>query len=195
VREDAAGHPFRFPLMVWQGSGSYQEMAEVIQAQLRAVGVAVDVRVLEFNTFIAKIDGTPPPAGERGTPAQGARLPGDTRRRDFAAAIGNWTDNLRKDDSQLFHSRNAGGPRFWSGFSSPGIDALLDSLAVTMDRPAAARLWRDYQRAIVDESPLIVLFYGRGINGVRRSLHGLVNDWRGPLASVQRWWQEPTAEH
>jgi len=46
----------------------------------------------------------------------------------------------------------------------------------------------------VDESPLIVLFYGRGINGVRRSLHGLVTDWRGPLASVQWWWQEPPAE-
>jgi hypothetical protein len=68
---------------------------------------------------------------------------------------------------------------------------LLDSLAVTLNRPAAARLWRDYQRAIVEESPLVVLFYARGINGVRRSLHGLVTDWRGPLASVQEWWQEP----
>jgi hypothetical protein len=59
-----------------------------------------------------------------------------------------------------------------------------------MERRAAAPLWQEYQRAIVEESPLIVLFYGRGINGVRRSLHGLVTDWRGPLASVQRWWKE-----
>jgi len=191
IREDSAGHPFRFSLMVWQGSSSYAEMAEVIQAQLRAVGIAVDVRVLEFNTFVARIDGTPPRPGTRPRPVAGARVSGDDRRRDFEAAIGNWTDNLRKDDSQLFHSRNAGGPRFWSGFSSPRVDSLLDTLAVTMDRRAAAPLWREYERNIVDESPLIVLFYNRGIIAVRRSLHGLVSDWRGPLATVQQWWKEP----
>ncbi|NJD10970.1 MAG: hypothetical protein FIB01_11235, partial [Gemmatimonadetes bacterium] len=100
IREDAAGRPFRFPLMVWQGGGSYQEMAEVIQAQLREVGVAVSVRVLEFNTFVARIDGTPPAAGAAARPVPGALVPGDVRARDFAAAIGDWTDSLRKDASQ-----------------------------------------------------------------------------------------------
>jgi ABC-type transport system substrate-binding protein len=110
------------------------------------------------------------------------------RRRDFDAILGNVTDNLHKDDSQLFHSRNAAGPRFWSGFTSPRVDALLDSLSVTMDRAAARPLWREYQAELVAEAPLVVLFYARGINGVRRELHGLVDDWRGPIASVQEWW-------
>jgi peptide/nickel transport system substrate-binding protein len=169
VREDASGRPFRFALMVWQGSGSYQEMAQVIQAQLRAVGVAVEVDVVEFNRFLAQIEG---------------------REREFDAAIGNWTDNLRKDDAQLFHSRNAAGPRAWTGFASPRTDALMDSLAITLDPARARALWREYQLAMAEEAPMVVLFYARGINGVRTALQGVSADWRGPLASVQRWWME-----
>lgn len=174
IREDAAGRPFQFPLMVWQGSGSYQEIAQVVQAQWRQVGVAAEVRVAEFNTFVAQLQG-------QGTSGQA---------RDFAAAIGNWTDNLRKDDAQLFHSRNAAGPRFWTGFSSARTDSLLDALAYELDDARARTLWRDYQFALVEESPLVVLFYARGINGVRLALRGLGDDWRGPLASVQSWWIE-----
>ena len=195
IREDASGRPFRFAIKVWAGGGSYGEIAEVIQAQLRAVGVRADVQVVEFNTFLAQIEGTAARAGAdsaRGGEAAGSsgRSPRDTRRRDFDALLGNVTDNLRKDDSQLFHSRNAAGPRFWSGFTSPATDALLDTLGVTLDRDAARPLWRDYQRLLHDESPLIVLFYARGLNGVRKELHGLVDDWRGPIASVQEWWLE-----
>ncbi|HSJ14624.1 MAG TPA: ABC transporter substrate-binding protein, partial [Longimicrobiales bacterium] len=179
IREDAAGHPFRFRLKVWQGSGTYAEIAEVIQAQLRQVGVQVDVQIVEFNTFLAQMEGRPGSGG--------------VRRRDFEAMLGNLTDNLRKDDGQLFHSNNADGPRFWSGFSSPVVDSLLDTLGVTLDRAAARPLWREYQRQLHDEAPVIVLFYARGINGVRRELEGLVDDWRGPIATVQQWWLRPGA--
>jgi peptide/nickel transport system substrate-binding protein len=185
IREDAAGRSFRFALKVWQGSGSYAEIAEVIQAQLRQVGVQADVQVVEFNTFLAQIEGSPPAAGT------GARA--DVRRRDFDAFLGNVTDNLRKDDSQLFHSRNAASARAWSGLAAPALDALLDTLAVTLERDAARPLWREYQYQVVREGPLVVLYYARGINGARRELHGLVEDWRGPIASVQDWWLEGAA--
>lgn len=174
IREDSAGRPFQFPLMVWQGSGSYQEIAQVIQAQLRLVGVAAEVRVVEFNTFVAQLQGQGASGGSR----------------DFAAAIGNWTDNLRKDDAQLFHSRNATGPRFWTGFSSPRTDSMIDALALELDAGRSRALWREYQQALVEDAPLVVLFYARGINGVRQALRGLTEDWRGPLASVQEWWIE-----
>jgi peptide/nickel transport system substrate-binding protein len=177
VREDAAGRPFRFRLKVWQGAGSYRDLAEVVQAQFVAVGIAAQPEVVEFNTFVAQIQGS-------GT--------GGGRGRDFDAAIGNWTDNLlRKDDSELFHSRRAESPRQWTGFNSPRLDVLLDSLTVTAERDVARRLWSEYQQALTDESPLLVLFYARGINAVRTRLHGPADgDPRGPLATVATWWVE-----
>jgi peptide/nickel transport system substrate-binding protein len=175
VRENAAGTPLRFRLKVWQGAGSYRELAEAVQAQLARVGVAAQPEVVEFNTFLAQIQG---------------HETGGRRVRDFEAAIGNWTDNLlRKDDSYLLHSRHAQSPRQWTGFHSPRIDALLDTLSVVMHRDDARPLWSEYQQALIDESPIIFLFYAQGINAVRNRLQGLpAQDPRGPLGSVRDWW-------
>jgi peptide/nickel transport system substrate-binding protein len=166
VREDPQGRPLRFRLKVWGGAGSYRDLAEAVQAQLGRVGIGVQPEVVEFNTFVAQVQD-----------------------RAFQAAIGNWTDNLlRKDDSLLFHSRNRRGPRQWTGFNSPRLDLLLDSLAVTMDRAAAAPLWGEYQQLIMDQAPLVVLFYAQGINAVHQRLEGVPDgDPRGPLATVARW--------
>jgi peptide/nickel transport system substrate-binding protein len=175
VREDAQGRPLRFRLKVWSGAGSYRDLAEAVQAQLARVGVAARPEVVEFNTFVADVQGT-------------ARNGG--RERNFDAAIGNWTDNLlRKDDSQLFHSRNRGSPRQWTSFNSPRLDLLLDTLAVVMSRDEASPIWSEYQQALLDESPILFLFYARGINAVHERLQGVPDgDPRGPLASLQRWW-------
>jgi peptide/nickel transport system substrate-binding protein len=176
VRETAAGQPFRFRLKVWHGAGNYRELAEAVQAQLAAVGIDARPEVVEFNTFLAQVQGHPREDG--------------TRTRDFDAAIGNWTDNLlRKDDSQLLHSRYRSGPRQWTGFNSPVLDELLDSLAVTTNRERARLLWRRYQHALIEESPLIFLFYAVGINGVHSRLAGIApHDPRGPLGSIRWWW-------
>ncbi|HSJ23671.1 MAG TPA: ABC transporter substrate-binding protein [Longimicrobiales bacterium] len=175
IREDETGRPLRFQLKVWSGAGSYRDLAEAVQAQLARVGVAAQPEVVEFNTFLADVQGHETPDG---------------RVRNFDAAIGNWTDNLlRKDDSQLFHSRNQGSPRQWTSFNSPRLDALLDSLAITMDRDTARRLWSEYQQALLDESPLLFLFYARGINAARARLQDVPDeDPRGPVATVRRWW-------
>lgn len=175
VREDADGRPLRFRLKVWQGTGSYREIAEAVQAQLARVGVAAQPEVVEFNTFLVDVQG---------------RLTPEGRVREFEAAIGNWTDNLlRKDDSQLLHSRHRGGARQWTGFNSPALDTLLDALATEADRAAARPMWQQYQHELVEESPLIFLFYAVGINGVREALRGVPqNDPRGPIATIGRWW-------
>jgi peptide/nickel transport system substrate-binding protein len=181
IREDRSGRPFRFRLKIWQGTGSYRELAEAVQAQLARVGIAAQPEVVEFNTFLAQIQGYDTGAG---------------RVREFDAAIGNWTDNLlRKDDSQLLHSRHAASPRQWTGFNSTQVDALLDTLAVMMDRDRAAPLWSEYQQALIDESPIIFLFYGVGINGLRDRLQGVHDgDPRGPLGTVRQWWLREEAE-
>jgi peptide/nickel transport system substrate-binding protein len=175
VREDDAGRPLRFRLKVWQGAGSYRELAEAVQAQLADVGVAAQPEVVEFNTFLAQVQGRETAAG---------------RVRDFDAAIGNWTDNLlRKDDSQLLHSRHRDGARQWTGFNSPRIDSLLDALGTASTPEDAAPVWREYQQALVAESPLIFLFYALGINGVHERLRGLPqHDPRGPIATIGAWW-------
>ena len=176
ILEDVAGNEFRFELKAWQGTAVYREIAEIVQAQLREVGIAAEPRIVELNTFITQLQGTPDEQG--------------VRRRDFDAAVSNWIDNLRKDDSPQLHSRFLETPHHATGFTSPRLDALLDSLAVTTDAEVSSRLWREYQRLLVAESPYIVLFYPMGLAAVRERLRGVVMDARGLLATVTEWWIE-----
>jgi peptide/nickel transport system substrate-binding protein len=174
VREDAQGRPFRFRLKAWSGSGAYADIVQAMQAQLAEVGIAVVPDIVELNTFSQQMQGT--------VNANGSRT------RDFDAAIGNWTDNFRKDDSQLFHSRWRDGARFWTGYSSPRLDTVLDSLAITTDPQRSALLWREYQEIMVADAPLLVLYYAVGLNAARDRLRGVTADARGPVASIQQWW-------
>lgn len=176
VLEDVAGNEFRFELKAWQGSAVYRDIAEIVQAQLRRVGIAAEPRIVELNTFIAQLQGTPDESG--------------TRRRQFDAAVSNWIDNLRKDDAPQLHSRFLEGPNHSTGFTSPRLDALLDSLAIVTGDATAGRLWREYQRLIADELPYIVLFYPSGLAAARERLKGVTADARGLLATVTEWWIE-----
>jgi peptide/nickel transport system substrate-binding protein len=174
VLEDATGQPFRFRMKAWQSSGAYTDIVQAMQSQLRQVGIIVIPDIAELNTFTAQMQGT--------VGADGRRV------HDFDAALANWTDNMRKDDSQLFHSRFANGPRAWTGFSTRRLDAVLDSLDVTLDPGISRRLWREYQQIIADEAPVFVLYYAVGMNAARTRVHGISGDARSPIASVQQWW-------
>ena len=180
VLEDVAGNEFRFELKAWQGTAVYREIAEIVQAQLREVGIVAEPRIVELNTFIAQLQGTPDEQG--------------VRRRDFDAAVSNWIDNLRKDDAPQLHSRFLEAPHHATGFTSPRLDALLDSLAATTNADVSGRLWGEYQRLMVAESPYIVLFYPMGLAAVRDRLHGVVMDARGLLATVTEWWIEEESD-
>jgi peptide/nickel transport system substrate-binding protein len=174
VLEDAQGRPFRFRLKAWQSSGAYADIVQTMQAQLRRVGIDVVPDIVELNTFTSQMQGTVGADGRRS--------------HDFDAALANWTDNFRKDDSQLFHSRFANGPRGWTGYHSLRLDALLDSLATNMDSTASRRMWTEYQHVVVDDLPVFVLYYAIGLNAAQKRLHGLGTDARGPIATVQSWW-------
>lgn len=177
VLEDAAGRPFRFTLKVPQGNAALRDIAEVVQAQLRGVGVAMELQLLEPTTLIRQFEGN----------AEG----GGPRRRDFEAVLLVWSDDLRKDDSQLFHSRHAQGARFWTGYSHPRLDQLLDTLPTIANRTAARPLWAEYQRHLAQAAPVTVLYYPRQLIGVRERLRGVEVDARGEFASAQRWWIQP----
>lgn len=177
VLEDTTGTPFHFDLLITQGNSVHQSVAEFVQAQLHRLGVDARPRVLEGRTLIGQIVG---------------QVNGDgTRERDFDAVVIGWVDNLRKDDSGLFHSRSLNGPFQIASFSHPRTDQLLDSLSLVMNRDQARRLWREYQVIMAQQSPNSVLFYPNRTTGVHRRLQGVGIDARGELAGVARWWIHP----
>jgi peptide/nickel transport system substrate-binding protein len=178
VLEDEQGRPFRFTLKTIQGDDAWKEVVEIVQAQLRRIGVDAQPQLLEFNALIALGEGSPNRDG--------------VRNRDFEAVALHFYDDFRKDDSQILHSRNADRSVYqWTGFSHPRADWLLDTLKVMEDREAARPFWSEYQRLIVHESPFTLLFYPERLIAVRTRLQGVGADARSDLLTVARWWVPP----
>jgi peptide/nickel transport system substrate-binding protein len=178
ILRDAEGRQLRFNIMTNAGNDVRRDMAEVIQAQLRPLGIVVQPRLIEWTTMIQQLQGS--------LDAQGRR------QRDFEAVIGGWVNWEQKDDAGVLHSRNIDGPFQYVGFANPRADELIDTLNLILDRQQALPLWQEYQRLIAHEAPYTVLYYPERLTGVRTRLRGAVFDVRGEFATAQRWWVHPS---
>ncbi len=178
ILRDPDGRPFRFTIITNAGNDVRRDMAEVIQAQLRPLGIAVEPRLVEWTTMIDQLQGS--------LNAEGVR------ERDFDAVISGWVNWEQKDDSGLLHSRSINGPYQYVGYSNPRVDELIDTLNLMVDREAAAPLWSEYQHLVANEAPYTVLYYPERLNGVRSRLRGAVFDVRGEMPTVTEWWIHPS---
>jgi peptide/nickel transport system substrate-binding protein len=178
VLRDAEGRQLRFTIITNAGNDVRRDMAEVIQAQLRPLGIVAQPRLVEWTTLIQQLNGS---VNARGV-----------RERQFEAVIAGWVNFEQKDDAGILHSRNLNEPYQWVGYSDPRADRLIDTLNLIVDRREALPLWREYQRLIALESPYTVLYYPERLNAVRTRLNGVVFDVRGEFPSVAEWWLHPS---
>jgi peptide/nickel transport system substrate-binding protein len=171
VLEDPAGRPFRFTLEVPQGYPERRDAGEMVQADLRRIGVDARLRTTEFNSLLARLS--------------------DARRRDFDAVVLSWAPEYRIDDSELFACRKRDAPVAFTGYCDPATDALLDSIARTVDRARAQGLWSRYQHRIARDQPVTFLFFSEQLHGIGRRVQGAAPDARGYWVGIERWWIDP----
>jgi peptide/nickel transport system substrate-binding protein len=172
IVEGADGRPFRFTLKVPHGYQERRDIAEIVQADLRRVGVAAEVREVEFNTLLAQAT--------------------DAKKRDFDAMMLGWKPEFRVDDSDLFECSKRNNPITFAGYCNPEVDRLMDSTQRVPDRSAALPLWRRYQALIARDQPITPLYFGNRLIGVNRRVQDAHPDARGDWVGVDRWWILPS---
>jgi peptide/nickel transport system substrate-binding protein len=177
VLRNAQGQQLRFTLITNAGNDVRRDITEVIQAQLRPLGIVVQPRLVEWTSMIQML--------------QGSLGAGGQRQRNFEAVIGGWVDFQQKDDAGILHSRNLNQPYQYVGYSNPRADALIDTLAVIVSREEARPLWLEYQRLISHDAPYIPLYYPERLTAVRTRLRDVVTDTRGEFVSARLWWIHP----
>ena len=147
-----------------------QDVAQIIQSQLRGLGVQVDVRPLEFQTFLAQY-----------------------KSKDFDAAFGNWVmDNFQvaSAPTALFSSSLANVPNSSNraGVVSPTLDHLLAKASAPLSDQDARSAWKDFVEELQAEQPFTFMFWWAELAGVDRRVQGVVMDPRGQLVSMKEWW-------
>lgn len=172
VLENAAGQPFRFTLMTNQGNAERKDITEIVQAQLKAVGVDVRPQLSEWGSMLDRIN--------------------DVERRDFDAVLISWVTEFRIDDTDLFSCGKMDSPYQWVSYCNPQTDRLLDTLPRIVDRNASRPVWQQYQRQIAQDQPYTILYFTTRLEGVHERLRNVNPDARGDWVGIRQWYLLPT---
>jgi peptide/nickel transport system substrate-binding protein len=168
---NAQGQQFRFELVTNQGNQVRGDIIQIVQAQLRQIGVDVQPRVQEWGTLLTRLN--------------------DVQRRDFDAVVIGWVTEFRVDDMNLFHCGKLDTPYQWAGHCDAETDRLLDQLPLIPDRDQARPVWSQYQRRIAELQPYTFIYFQERLEGVSNRLLNVAPDARGDLVGIDRWVVHP----
>jgi len=130
----------------------YRLQAAVIQQDLRAAGIELDVRSYEFAT-----------------------LSKDVASGNFQLVTLQWVgisdpDILRR----VFHSKQMPPSGFNRGFySNPEVDRLIDEATTASDQETRKRLYQQVQRIVAEDAPYISLWYKTNVAVAQPDLSGI----------------------
>lgn len=171
ILENPQGVPFRFTLKTNSGNQERRDIAEVVQSQLREIGVDAQLSIMEFNKLIEQLN--------------------DVEDRPFDAVVMGWVAEFKIDDENLFACDKMDEPYQWVSYCNPRTTALLDTLPLIVDREQARPLWQEYQRLIAQDQPYTFLYFQHRIEGVANRLRNVAPDARGDLVGVTEWYILP----
>jgi peptide/nickel transport system substrate-binding protein len=164
LRERGA-QPLRFDLLTVGSAGNAVE--QLIQADLAAIGIRMEIRQREMASFLAEA---------RSQPKRFDAL--------FTGIVG---DVSLAYISAMYDSRLAGGALDYGGYHTPRLDSLLERARVAPNGAAARVAWLAVQRELANEAPAVWVYHSRGVQGLSRRLHGVRMDLRGELVTLHDW--------
>ncbi len=173
IRESADGTRLAISIKYNTGNQQRQDVAEIMQSQLRQIGIEVRPQVVEWATLLQQIN----------TPEL----------RDFDGVVMGWVVEFKLTDIDLFHSDRIDQPYAWSGTRNPELDRLLDALSVTVDRDEARALWTEYQNALIQEQPYTFFYFPDRLEGVNRRVRNVEMDARGEWLNIKNWYIDPAS--
>ena len=132
---DRQGQPFEFELLVPTSSAPRRQAAQILQEQLRRIGVAVQLTELEFNAFLNQ-------ASER----------------QFDAVFGAYGGEISPASVGEVWGSAAVESFNWGNYTNAAVDGLIRQAMNATDVPSASRLWNAALTAIIDDAPAIWMF-------------------------------------
>ncbi|HEY9479089.1 MAG TPA: peptide ABC transporter substrate-binding protein [Gemmatimonadaceae bacterium] len=159
------GRPLSFDLLTVGSAGNAVE--QLIQADLAAIGIRMEIRQREMASFLAEA---------RARPKRFDAL--------FTGIVG---DVSLAYLSAMYDSHLAGGALDYGGYHTPRLDSLLASARTASDGAAARDAWLAVQLELARAVPAVWVYHSRGVQGLSRRLRGVRMDLRGELVTVHNW--------
>ena len=164
---DRNGEKLAFTIVTNQGNDLRAKTAEIIQRRLKEVGMVVEIRVVEWATFLKEFI-----------------FPGN-----FDATILGWTGGPEPDQYNIWHSSKT-GPRELNfiKFKNQEVDDLLERGRRTFDRAERKKIYDRFQEILAEEQPYTFLYVGEALPAVARRFRGIEAAPAGISYNFIKWW-------
>lgn len=162
---DKDGHPFAFTILTNQGNAQRIKTAIIIQERLRAIGILVKIRTVEWAAFLGEFV-------DKGR---------------FDAIILGWNTPPEPDLFNVWHSE--ANPRLnFMRYSNPEVDALIEAGRATLDRGERKRIYFKAQELLHADQPYCFLYSPKSLPIVHRRVQGIEPAPAGIGYNSERWW-------
>lgn len=159
------GMPFSFEFLIPSGSKFGEQIATILQENLRQVGIRMTIRKLEWAVFVQRI-----------------------QEANFDACTMGWSLGWVSDPFQLWHSSQAEGGSNFVGFSNAEADAIIEKARQEFDDEKRFELYHRFHEILHEEQPYTFLFTTKALVAVSRRFEN-VNVY--PMGLVPREWWVP----
>ena len=166
------GKPFEFTILTNQGNETRAKCAEIIQRRLRAVGIKVKIRTVEWSAFINDfID-----------------------KKNFEAVILGWTLGQDPDIYDIWHSSKVGPKELnFISYKNPEVDELLAKGRYTFDARVRKACYDRIQEILAEEQPYTFLYVPYALPIIQARFHGVKPAPAGISYNMEKWYV-PKAE-
>jgi len=142
---DRDGVPFRFEFLMSAGSKFAEQLATILQQNLKQVGIAMNIRKLEWAVFVQNI-----------------------QKHEFDACTLGWSLSWESDPYQLWHSSEAAQGSNFVGFEHAEADRIIEAARQELDPEKRRRLYHRFHEIIYYEQPYTFLFTPEALVAVDR---------------------------
>ena len=176
---DEAGYPrgaggIRFRTRIYGNPGVRAILSEILKEQLKAVGIAADVVMNEWASYINAIRNT-------------REIDGVFTIFSLQSVPDPSTEAIRYHSTQI----KPGGQNYLF-YSNPRVDAIIDATQSTLDQAKRAQLFYEYQDILAREVPMIPLYTLTGVDIWNKKFDGFgVTQWGGgAITFLEKVWQK-----
>ena len=146
------GKPFIFEIVTNQGNETRQKCAEIIQRQLKEIGIIVKIRVLEWSAFVTDF----------------------INKRRFDSVILGWTIPLDPDAYDVWHSSKTAPEELnFISYKNPEVDEMLEKGRSTFDQKERKKYYDRFQEILAEDQPYTFLYVPEALVIIHKRFRGI----------------------
>jgi peptide/nickel transport system substrate-binding protein len=160
------GKPFTFELLTNQGNDERKKVAEIAQAQLRELGVTVEIRTLEWAALLKE----------------------HIKKRNFEAIVLGWGIGIDPDQFVVWHSSQSGPDQLnHISYANPEVDQMLEAGRTTCVRADRLKYYHRLQEILAEDQPLLFLYFSDALPVVSSRVYGIDPGPNGIRFRSEKW--------